>query len=57
MGKLNQDFRYNRAFDLITLIAFIIFLVFFAQSVIAVMGAFETEVYSNTIADLGQINN
>ncbi len=57
MGKLNQDFRYNRAFDIITLLVFIIFLALFAQSIITVMGAFETEVYSNTVADLSRMNN
>lgn len=56
MGKLNQDFRYNRAFDLITLLVFIVFLAFFVKSIIAIMGAFETEVYSNTLANLGNVN-
>jgi hypothetical protein len=53
MGKLNQDFRYHRAFDFITLIVFILFLAFFAKSIITIMGAFETEVYTNTMAELG----
>jgi uncharacterized membrane protein len=57
MGKLNQDFRYHRAFDILTFVAFIVFLALFAQSIITVMGAFETEVYSNTLADLGRMNN
>ncbi|WP_165764732.1 hypothetical protein [Winogradskyella aurantia] len=53
MGKLNQDFHYHRAFDFIALLVFLLFLAFFAKSIITVMGAFETEVYSNTIAQLG----
>ena len=53
MGKLNQDFRYHRVFDFITLIVFILFLAFFAKSIITIMGAFETEVYTNTMAELG----
>lgn len=57
MGKLNRDFRYHRAFDVITLLVFIVFLALFAQSIIMVMGAFETEVYSNTIADLSRMSN
>ena len=57
MGKLNRNFRHHRAFDIITLLVFIIFLALFAQSIIMVMGAFESEVYSNTIADLSRMNN
>jgi ABC-type multidrug transport system permease subunit len=53
MGKLNQDFRYHRAFDFITLIVFILFLAFFAKSIITIIGAFGTEVYTNTMAELG----
>jgi len=57
MGKLNRDFRHHRAFDVLTLFAFIIFLALFTQSIIMVMEAFETEVYSNTIADLSRMSN
>lgn len=57
MGKFNQDFKHHRAFDVLTLFAFIIFLALFTQSIITVMEAFETEVYSNTIAELGRMNN
>lgn len=52
MGKLNQDFRYHRAFDFITLIVFILFLAFFTKSIITIMGAVETEVFTNTLAEL-----
>lgn len=57
MGKVNQGFRYHRAFDILTFVAFIVFLALFVQTIITVMGALETEVYSNTLADLGRINN
>jgi hypothetical protein len=57
MGKLNRDFRQHRVFDIIALLVFIIFLALFAQSFIMIMGAFESEVYSNTIADLSRMNN
>ncbi len=52
MGKLNQEFRYNRAFDFITLLALILFLTFFTKSIMTIMGAFETEVFTNTMAEL-----
>ena len=57
MGKFNQDFRHHRAFDILTLFAFIIFLALFTESIIIVMEAFETEVYTNIVAELGQMNN
>lgn len=57
MGKLNKDFKQHRAFDILTLLVFIICLALFAQSIVTVMEAFETEVYSNTIAELGRMNN
>ena len=56
MGKLNQNFRYNKSFDAITLLVFIVFLALFAKSIIMVMGAFETELYTNTIAELSRVN-
>ena len=55
MGKLNQEFRYNRAFDFITLLVFILFLALFAKSIITIMGAFETEVFTNTMAELSSL--
>ena len=57
MGKFNQDFKHHRAFDTLTLLAFIIFLALFAQSIIMILGAFESEVYSDTIANLSRMNN
>lgn len=57
MGKFNKDFRLHRAFDILTLFAFIIFFAFFTKSIIIVMEAFETEVYSNTIAEISRMNN
>ncbi|MCA0131448.1 hypothetical protein [Winogradskyella alexanderae] len=52
MKKLNQDFRYSRFFDFITLLAIVLFLAFFAQSIISVMGAFATETYTNTMGQM-----
>ena len=57
MGKLNQDFRYHRAFNLIASLVFVVFLALFVQAIITVIGIFETEVYTNTIANLSPINN
>ena len=57
MKKFKRDFQYDRAFDIITLAVLIIFVAFFAQSMITVMGAFESEVYSNTIAELSRMGN
>lgn len=55
MGKLNQDFRYHKAFDFVTLLVFLLFLALFVKSVMAIMGFFETEVYSNTVAELSRM--
>lgn len=55
MGKLNKDFSYHRAFDIAALLVFVLFLALFAKSIVTVVGAFETEVYTNTIAELGKI--
>jgi hypothetical protein len=52
MGKLNQDFRHSRLFDFIALALFILFLSFFAKSIVSIMGAFETETYTNTMAQI-----
>ncbi len=57
MGKLNQNFRYHRVFNIIGLIVFVLFLALFVQTIITSISAFETGVYTNTIADLSQINN
>jgi hypothetical protein len=57
MGRLNQDFRYYRAFSIISISAIILFLALFAQSMLTVVEVFETGVYTNTIAELGAINN
>jgi hypothetical protein len=57
MGKLNQDFRYHRAFNIIALIVFILFLALFVQTIVTVISTFETGIYTNTIADLSQVNN
>jgi hypothetical protein len=57
MGKINQDFRYHRAFDFIVFIVFILFLALFSKSIITLVGAFEAEVYTNTLAELGRVNN
>ena len=56
MGIFKQDFRYYRAFSILTLLAIIIFLALFAKSMITVVEAFETGIYTNTVADLSQIN-
>ena len=55
MGKLNQDFRYHRAFDFITFLVFLLFLALFVKSIMEILGAFETEVYSNTVAELSRL--
>lgn len=57
MGKLNEGFKYDTIFNVITLLVLIIFLALFVQSIITVIGVFETDFYSDTIADLGQMNN
>ena len=57
MGRFKQDFRYYRAFSILTLFAIILFLALFAQSILTIVEAFETEIYTNTVADLSQINN
>ena len=57
MGRLNQDFRYYRAFSIISISIIVIFLALFAQSMLTVVEVFDTGVYTNTIADLSQINN
>lgn len=57
MGKLNQDFQHHRAFDILTLFVFILFLALFTESIIIVIEAFETEVYTNILAELGRMNN
>ncbi|MBO3117969.1 hypothetical protein J4050_14525 [Winogradskyella sp. DF17] len=56
MGKLNQDFRHRRLFDFIALIVFVLFLAFFANSILSVMGAFEMEAYTNTMAQVASTN-
>jgi len=55
MGKFNQDFRHHRAFDFITLLVFLLFLTLFVKSIMEILGAFETEVYSKTVAELGRV--
>lgn len=57
MGRLNQDFRYYRAFSIISIAAIIIFLALFTQSMFTVVEAFETGIYTDTIAELSSINN
>lgn len=57
MGKLNQDFRYYRTLNIIASLAFFVFLALFVQTIITVIGAFDTEIYTRTVADLSQINN
>jgi hypothetical protein len=57
MRGLNQDFRYYRAFSILTLTAIIIFLALFAKSMLTAVEVFETGIYTNTVADLSQINN
>ena len=57
MTGFNKDFPYYRAFSILTLTAIILFLALFAQSMLTVVEAFETGIYTNTVADLSQINN
>jgi hypothetical protein len=57
MGKLNQEFGYYGTLNIIASLVFLVFLALFVQTIITVIGAFDTEIYTRTIADLSQINN
>lgn len=52
MKKLSQDFNARRVFDVLSLLAFVICLGLFVKSIIAIMSAFESQVYTNAIAEL-----
>lgn len=58
MGKLNRDFKYHRAFNFIMFLAFIVFVTLFTKSIITVTNtnAFETEIYTTTVAELSRVN-
>jgi hypothetical protein len=51
----NYSFKEKRVFDAITVIAVSAFLFFFIKSVVVLLDAFQNEVYSNALAQLGSL--
>lgn len=52
MKSISNSFREKRIFDVITVLAVALFLVFFIKSVFVLLGAFQDEVYYNALAQL-----
>jgi len=58
MGTLNQDFQYPKIVHFVVALVFVLFLALFAMSVVTIMGAFETDMYTNnTMASIQGLNN
>ncbi|MBT8323964.1 MAG: hypothetical protein HKN99_09500 [Winogradskyella sp.] len=55
MKKIQSNFELITAVDVITLFVVILFVVLFAQSIAALMEAFQSEVYTNVVAGMSNI--
>ena len=57
MGSLNQDFRYPKAFYVVIGFVFMLFITLFLFTITAVVGAFDTELYTPSVASIGEFRN
>ena len=57
MGALNQDFKYPNSFRLFIGLVLVLFLTVFAYSIALVIGVFDMEMFSPTVAGIGPIDN
>lgn len=55
MRQENTMFETSRLFDLLTFVAIVVFVVLFANAMLSLLSAFQTEVYSSVVADLSTI--
>lgn len=55
MESINRSFKENRVIDVITVIAVVLFLIFFIKSVVMLLDAFQDQVYYNSVAQLSSI--
>ncbi len=55
MAKINKDFKSQRALDAVALIAIVFVVAVFAKTTIAIIDAFQTEVYTNVIAGISNL--
>ena len=55
MESIKHSFIENRIVDAITVVAIVLFLMFFIKSVVMLLGAFQDEMYYNTVAQLSSI--
>ncbi len=55
MEPINRSFTENRIIDAITVVAVVLFLIFFIKSVVTLLGIFQDEVYYNAVAQLTSV--
>lgn len=55
MKKLETKFELMTTIDIITFFVIILFILLFAQSISALMEAFQSEVYTNVVAGISNI--
>ena len=55
MEPINRSFTENRIIDAITVVAVVLFLIFFIKSVVMLLAAFQEQVYYNTVAQLSSM--
>ena len=57
MGTLNSDFKYPKFFKLFIALIFAAFLIMFMLTITAVVGAFDAQLDSPTIASISLVGN
>ena len=55
MGKLDDKIQLIRAVDVVTFFVVILFVFLFANSIVELMGAMQSEVYTNIVAGISKI--
>jgi hypothetical protein len=55
MESTNHSFAENRIIDAVTVLAVVLFLIFFIKSVVTLLGIFQDEVYNNAVAQLSSL--
>lgn len=55
MEPINRSFTENRIIDAITVVAVVLFLIFFIKSVIMLLDAFQDQMYYNAVAQLSSV--
>ena len=55
MESIKHSFIENRIVDAITVVAIVLFLIFFIKSLVILLGVFQEEIYYNTVAQLSSI--